>query len=760
MLPKVSVIIPVYNTEKYLRECLDSVLSQSLQEKEIICVDDGSTDNSPEILREYGQKYTNIRILTQKNQFAGVARNRGIQESKGEFLAFLDADDIMLPGALRQMYEAAVQNNLDFIKGALLMENMPTGEVEMSTYWSNKRFKPLWEATRFSERPGGLLYIGDSACNGLYNARFIKATGISFNKLRCSNDRSFFIACLLHASRIMITDIPFVRYKVKQEKSLVSVRAYHFDCQIASYYLCRELASGLPENLFRLVCQRELEHLFYWYFRLLNQGKNIYDMHRILKEFVLGYDVRDVGEQFITSFPWRDWFWTLRNLSRPLPSAKGMGEASCDGRGKRPTVSVILPIYNAQKYLCDAIESVLTQTWANVELICIDDGSTDDSFNIVSAYAAADQRVIVLQQENRGAGLARNRGMAVARGDYITFIDSDDVMQSDYLQEMVKKAYEAKADVVIGGMSYWWGGRVRKRQASALELEFLPHKEVFSCKDIPFYIFNITHDGAIGKLFEKNFIRKYELSFLPLKRAEDFYFVNLALLQAERITVIPNEGYWYRTNNLNSSAHTKDETPLTFIEGILVWKQALLDLGCYQQVKQSFINNVVNKCCYNLRSVKSGQAFFSIQKKLRELADELLELKQHDVSFFYNSANYQHLLKILQFENEQEYVFFSCRQAECVEQQIKALSARNKKIEEKVDELHKQYRHAERGHEACRASLFAKEKELSAIKKGYSFRIGRAITFVPRKLRGGFRCYKEHGFIYTLKRTLWHLGFK
>ena len=95
--PKVSVIIPVYNVEDYLRQCLDSVINQTLKDIEIICVDDGSTDKSLEILHEYEKKDSRITVLTQKNQYAGVARNVGMSVATGKYFVFLDSDDFFEP---------------------------------------------------------------------------------------------------------------------------------------------------------------------------------------------------------------------------------------------------------------------------------------------------------------------------------------------------------------------------------------------------------------------------------------------------------------------------------------------------------------------------------------------------------------------------------------------------------------------------------------------------------------------------------------
>ena len=98
MAVKVSVIIPVYNVEKYLRECIDSILNQTLRDLELICVDDGSTDGSLEILHEYEKADSRVKVLTQHNMGAGAARNKGLAIATGEYLSFLDSDDFFASG--------------------------------------------------------------------------------------------------------------------------------------------------------------------------------------------------------------------------------------------------------------------------------------------------------------------------------------------------------------------------------------------------------------------------------------------------------------------------------------------------------------------------------------------------------------------------------------------------------------------------------------------------------------------------------------
>ena len=128
MNPKISVIIPVYNSETYLSQCLDSVCMQTLQEIEIICVDDGSTDTSPKILLEYAKKDPRVRILTQQNKGAGAARNYGLRESTGEFLSFLDSDDFFELDMLEEAYKNIEEYQEDFVVFESYQYDMNTKE--------------------------------------------------------------------------------------------------------------------------------------------------------------------------------------------------------------------------------------------------------------------------------------------------------------------------------------------------------------------------------------------------------------------------------------------------------------------------------------------------------------------------------------------------------------------------------------------------------------------------------------------------------
>ena len=134
-MPKVSVIIPIYNTEKYLRKCLDSVCNQTLSDIEIICVNDCSTDNSLEILEEYASKDNRIKLIDFKeNKGAAVARNAGIDEAKGEYIGFVDSDDFIDLDFYEKLYNKAVETDTEVVKGKLYLCDLITNKIYLEDW--------------------------------------------------------------------------------------------------------------------------------------------------------------------------------------------------------------------------------------------------------------------------------------------------------------------------------------------------------------------------------------------------------------------------------------------------------------------------------------------------------------------------------------------------------------------------------------------------------------------------------------------------
>ncbi|MEA4967049.1 MAG: glycosyltransferase family 2 protein [Bacteroidaceae bacterium] len=182
--PKVSVIIPVYNTEKYLREALDSISNQTLKEIEIITINDGSTDSSLDILNEYAKKDNRIIVYSQENQGQAIARNFGIEKSKGEYIYFFDSDDILLHEALEETYNKCEKDNLDlcFFDADIFFD-----DIEYNLYFDYKRCHLLedkiYNGLEITNKLLDINKFRASPCLYLLNADFLKRIKLYFHNV-------------------------------------------------------------------------------------------------------------------------------------------------------------------------------------------------------------------------------------------------------------------------------------------------------------------------------------------------------------------------------------------------------------------------------------------------------------------------------------------------------------------------------------------------------------------------------------------------
>lgn len=201
-------------------------------------------------------------------------------------------------------------------------------------------------------------------------------------------------------------------------------------------------------------------------------------------------------------------------------------------------ISVIIPVFNAEKYLPRCVESVLNQSFKDFELILVDDGSTDNSGKICDEYCSEDSRVKVIHQDNQGVSVARNNGMAISEGQYITFIDSDDWIEEDYLRKFV--------DLPRTGIQN--------------QLPVLDVTQIDAQKQEVYYSGFNALTFSVAKFFEKQVIKENNLQFLPnVKTAEDTLFMAEYLNHVDGILTIPYLGYHYETNEEGACQRLKSD---------------------------------------------------------------------------------------------------------------------------------------------------------------------------------------------------------
>lgn len=203
---KVSVVIPVYNVEGYLEECLDSVINQTLEDIEIICINDGSTDNSLEILEEYAKKDNRIKILNQENQGISATRNNGLKICKGKYICFLDSDDYLELNALMETYDISEKYSLDICLFKLINFDENTKKQSTEEYFDMSFLKEIVGSNVFNHQDIGenLYKISVTAHSKLFNKDLI--FDMEFPKGLIFEDNAFFTEAMFKSERVFFLD--------------------------------------------------------------------------------------------------------------------------------------------------------------------------------------------------------------------------------------------------------------------------------------------------------------------------------------------------------------------------------------------------------------------------------------------------------------------------------------------------------------------------------------------------------------------------
>lgn len=212
-------------------------------------------------------------------------------------------------------------------------------------------------------------------------------------------------------------------------------------------------------------------------------------------------------------------------------------------------ISVIIPVYNGEKYLPRCLDSLLNQTYKNWSAICIDDGSVDNSGIILDKYAKQDKRFVIIHKKNAGVSAARNDGIKKADGDFVHFMDADDIIDSDYYEKMI--AVAGNTDVICSGFV-----------SDSKYSENLVYNKTRTMKTLfgkLFWTQALIKSFVWRYLFRTDFIKKNKLSFdTSLISQEDAIFVLQALLVSKHVVIVPNVNYHYMFNE-NSALNNKDK---------------------------------------------------------------------------------------------------------------------------------------------------------------------------------------------------------
>ena len=343
----------------------------------------------------------------------------------------------------------------------------------------------------------------------------------------------------------------------------------------------------------------------------------------------------------------------------------------------QPKISIIIPFYNSELYLSECIESVLNQTLNDIEIICIDDGSTDQSLHILNEYSKKDLRIIVVSQSNKGAGIARNKGLDIAKGEFIMFLDSDDWYPNNTsLYILYDKAIKNQVHICGGSFSEFKNGKFNKDYSGIYQLYTFKKEELKYYKDFQFDY------GYIRFIYNLDFLKKNHIKFPDYKRFQDPPFYVKAMVLAEKFYTIPKVVYCYRRGQ-NKVTWTSEK-----------------------------INDVVKGITDNLKiSSKYGLS------KLHRISVERLNVEYYPfIMKNINRTNFKLIELLVDANKNINHELLISDENTIFNEKNYILKALDKII-------------------FSDKTVIVKSKELEDILNSRSYKLGRAITWLPRKIR-------------------------
>lgn len=364
-------------------------------------------------------------------------------------------------------------------------------------------------------------------------------------------------------------------------------------------------------------------------------------------------------------------------------------------------ISVIVPIYNACKHLRPALDSILAQTFKEIEIICVDDGSTDTSLDMLKIYQKMDNRIRIITETNAGPGHARNNGLKRARGKYVAFLDADDFFEPEMLEKLYNLAEENDLDIAITRYDIY--DNKKGKFTANIESE---HGKIFdggavtSKNEYPDYILESTTGAAWNKLFKKSFILEKNISFTTEAMIfEDVYFTVSALAFAERVARLPDVLVHHRIYSQQSRARSFRKYYLQVPGVFLKIKEFLMKGGMYQPLAKGFLNLSCSRCyhTYNLLKSDDRELFWNM---LHDGMNEMLGWEEHEAEDF----------------EKKEVCEFSANVEMYTYEQYKRRLAMGRKLDkEKLSETLKQNKRRKRIRTFF-AKLFGKKKKTDANK--------------------------------------------
>lgn len=610
----VSIIIPIFNNEEHLAECIDSVISQSIDNIEIICINDGSTDNTASILNEYQKKDNRIKIINQDNAGAGIARNAGLNIAKGKYMFFIDGDDI-LPNkdSLKKLIVAAEKYNVA-IAGGSQYKFLPDGTLK--TKFEEPDNKLVFNKSGYVKYEDYQFDFGYQRF--VYRKQLLDKYGIRFPEYRRFQDPPFFVRAMQKAERFYaIKDCVYLyrsSYKtikwtsqkfyeaLKGMNDLLSL-SNHGDLSKLHLLTLKRIKSMdldkveectpsildeikyITENTNQKIIERNWSNFRFGYITpLLRKAckyesikKWIIEDKTIFKLFIADYSRQYCWKKKI-NFDYKDNAeeFKLKKAAKHAIPIKLNKIKNCK-------LSIIIPCFNVEETIQRTIDSITSQNFKDYEIILIEDQSTNDkTFEKCQEIAEKYENVSLYRNpHNSGLGASRNIGLQYAHGTYISFIDSDDWYDEHGLEVFDKKSNE-HPDIEVIAFSFSLYDCAKNKFAIADRM--IPDTIVSGLEALENFITGKHRLWQAGtKIYKKSFLIENKIRNSENILYEDSELIIKAFGLAKRVLFVKDRLMWIdrstdRTSIMRSNK-IRYSNFISTIQNIIIQKKAMTELS-------------------------------------------------------------------------------------------------------------------------------------------------------------------------------------
>ena len=394
-----------------------------------------------------------------------------------------------------------------------------------------------------------------------------------------------------------------------------------------------------------------------------------------------------------------------------------------------PLVSVIIPSYNAESYIEECVNSVLSQSLKDFELIVADDGSTDSTVRLVKSFQ--DQRLSLIEAPHANAGKARNLGMSKAMGKYLYFLDADDFIAEDCLLKLTECAEEANADIVIC-KSHYLDDKTKETSPLAFSMIDVETNKVLVGDALPNKPFQSFVGWPWDKLFRRDYVEGLGIAFQEQRTSNDALFVFVALAKAARLYCTNDDLVTHRTNNVASLEHTRSKSWRCALSAMEAIGSYLKNNEASPSVWKSYCNWVAHFSRWNMASLDSD----ALSPDVADAFFELIGKNTLPASDYYNpvDADFAALAHATNSEIQAAYVKQWAEEERKIDELVKHIG----KLESDKAALINSLRMAEDRNSKNAATVEDLTAQLKAVRNSHSYKLGNRLlaplSFIKERL--------------------------